>query len=93
MRFLTVCALALTLAGCGSSDNSMPDVGTGATAISSGATLRLAWSPPDAHVLVDGKKSQVAALSPGMRVTLHLSAEPGPPCVIGIVAITEGKKE
>jgi hypothetical protein len=38
MRFLTVCALALALAGC-SSDNDMPD-SSGATAISSGAGAR-----------------------------------------------------
>ncbi len=41
MRFVTICALALAVAGCGgSSDNTMPDVGTGATAISSGTGAR-----------------------------------------------------
>jgi len=40
MRILTVCALALVVAGCSSSDNTMPDVGTGATAISSGTGAR-----------------------------------------------------
>jgi len=41
MRLITVCALALTVAACGgSSDNTMPDVGTGATAISSGTGAR-----------------------------------------------------
>ena len=39
MRFLPVFALALVLAGCGS-DNTMPDTGTGATAISSGTGSR-----------------------------------------------------
>ncbi len=34
MRIITVLAVALALAGCSSSDNSMPDVGSGATAIS-----------------------------------------------------------
>ncbi|MGH8123168.1 MAG: DUF3576 domain-containing protein [Rudaea sp.] len=40
MRFLTVCALALALAGCSSGSDTMPDTGTGATAISSGAGTR-----------------------------------------------------
>ena len=39
MRVLTVCALALAFAGC-SSDNTMPDNGSGATAISSGTGAR-----------------------------------------------------
>jgi hypothetical protein len=39
MRLLTVVALALALAGCSSSDNSMPETG-GATAISSGTGVR-----------------------------------------------------
>lgn len=39
MRFLSVCALALLVAGCGS-DNAMPEVGSGATAISSGSGTR-----------------------------------------------------
>jgi hypothetical protein len=38
MRFLTVCALAIALAGC-SSDNAMPETG-GATAISAGSGTR-----------------------------------------------------
>ena len=38
MRFLTVCALALILAGCGS-DNAMPETG-GSTAISAGSGTR-----------------------------------------------------
>jgi hypothetical protein len=38
MRFLTVCALAIALAGCGS-DNTMPETG-GATAISAGSGTR-----------------------------------------------------
>jgi len=40
MRFLAACALALAVAGCGSSDNAMPDTGAGATAISSGTGAR-----------------------------------------------------
>jgi RNA polymerase sigma factor (sigma-70 family) len=48
---------------------------------------------PDAPVFVNGKKSQLSALWPGMRVTLHMSAEPGQRCVVGIVAISEGKKD
>ena len=39
MRILTVLAVAVVLAGC-SSDNAMPDVGTGATAISSDSGAR-----------------------------------------------------
>ena len=39
MRILTVLAVALALAGC-SSDNTMPDVGTGATAISADSGTR-----------------------------------------------------
>jgi len=39
IRVLTACALAIAVAGC-SSDNTMPDVGTGATAISSGTGAR-----------------------------------------------------
>jgi hypothetical protein len=40
MRFLTVCALALALAGCSSDSDTMPDNGNGATAISSGTGAR-----------------------------------------------------
>jgi Domain of unknown function (DUF3576) len=39
MRIVTVVAVALALAGC-SSDNAMPDVGTGATAISADSGTR-----------------------------------------------------
>jgi hypothetical protein len=48
---------------------------------------------PDAPIIIDGKKSQLAKLRPGARVTLHMSAEPGQRSVVGIVAIPEGKKE
>jgi RNA polymerase sigma factor (sigma-70 family) len=48
---------------------------------------------PDAPVFVNGKKCQLTALRSGMRVTLHMSAEPGQSCVAGIVAASEGKKE
>src|ERR1700744_3538160 len=40
MRFLTVAALALALAGCRTTDNSMPDTGSGASAITSGTGAR-----------------------------------------------------
>ena len=52
MRILTVLALALILAGC-SSDNSMPDPSTGATAISAGGGRTLGVNSYLWHATLD----------------------------------------
>ena len=49
---------------------------------------------PDAPVIVNGKKSELAAAcGRACVVTLHMSAEPGQRCVVGIVATSDGMKE